>query len=177
MACVGAGQQRFKFKEEHGTRNSIAIPHRNKGFTNFSIIDAVKTVPHTPSSALSLTMSEFVGTMTTSTAVRFNLTYWYGEFLRDIPARLGRNEALDSAVKALTAAHSSFCLHNRATPEALVKYSAALRTLRFYLDDPVKACSSETLCAVMLLLICQVSYVENNPTNTLLKLAGFPWRD
>ncbi|OBT87208.1 hypothetical protein VE02_04872 [Pseudogymnoascus sp. 03VT05] len=155
MACVGAGQQRFKFKEEHGTRNSIAIPHRNKGPPRFDIMDVLKTVPHTPSSALTLTTSEFVGTMTTSTAVRFNLTYWYGEFLQDIPARLGRNEALDSSVKALTAAHSSYCLHKRATPEALVKYSAALRMLRFYLDDPVKACSSETLCAVMLLLMCQ----------------------
>ncbi|OBT64795.1 hypothetical protein VE03_06494 [Pseudogymnoascus sp. 23342-1-I1] len=90
-----------------------------------------------------------------STSVRFNLVYWYGEFLQDIPARLGTNEALDSSVKALTASHSSYCLYNRATPEALVKYSAALRILRFYLDDPIKARSSETLCAVMLLLICQ----------------------
>lgn len=156
MTCAGAGQQRFKFKEEHGTRNTIAIPHRTKGLKNFNVIDVVTTVPHTPSSSLTLTTNEFVGTMTTSTSVRFNLVYWYGEFLQDIPARLGRNEALDSSVKALTAAHSSFCLQHRPTPEALVKYSAALRTLRFYLDDPVKACSTETLCAVMLLLICQV---------------------
>ncbi|KAL5348176.1 hypothetical protein ACLOAV_006656 [Pseudogymnoascus australis] len=90
-----------------------------------------------------------------STPVRFNLVYWYGEFLQDIPARLGRNEALDSSVRALTAAHSSYCLYGRASPEALVKYSTALRVLRFYLDDPFKARSSETLCAVMLLLICQ----------------------
>ncbi|KFZ20753.1 hypothetical protein V502_03004 [Pseudogymnoascus sp. VKM F-4520 (FW-2644)] len=155
MDCVGAGQQRYKFKEEHGTRNSIAIPHRTKGFASFNIMDAAKTVPYTPSSALTLTTDEFIGTMTTSTAVRFNLVYWYGEFLKDIPARLGRNEALDSSVKALTAAHSSYCLQHRATPDTLVKYSAALRTLRFYLEDPVKTCSSETLCAVMLLLICQ----------------------
>lgn len=158
MTCVGAGQQRYKFKEEHGTRNSIVIPHRSKDLTGFNIMDAVNTVPHTPSSALTLTTDEFIGTMTISTGVRFNLVYWYGGFLKDIPARLGSNEALDSSVKALTAAHSSYCLQHRATPDALVKYSAALRTLRFYLDDPVKACSSETLCAVMLLLICQVSY-------------------
>lgn len=115
--------------------------------------------------------------MTISTSVRFNLVYWYGEFLQDIPARLGNNEALDSAVKALTAAHSSFCLYNRATPDALVKYSAALRVLRFYLNDPVKASSSETLCAVMLLLMCQVRYVGYYLNNNTLTISGLPWHD
>ncbi|KFY02305.1 hypothetical protein O988_02232 [Pseudogymnoascus sp. VKM F-3808] len=172
MACVGAGQQRYKFKEQNGTQNAIAIPRRTKEqngtgttiimpqrtkeeYTSFDMIDVLKTVPHTPSSKLTLATDEFVGTIKMSTSVRYNLVYWYGEFLKDIPARLGRNGALDTAVEALTAAHSSFCLYHRATPEALVKYSTALRTLRFYLDDPVKASSSETLCAVMLLLICQ----------------------
>ncbi|KFY08359.1 hypothetical protein V492_06301 [Pseudogymnoascus sp. VKM F-4246] len=155
IACVGAGQQRFKFKEEQGTRNTVAIAHRAKGFKSFNIIDVAKTVPHTPSNPLTMATNEFVSTMTVSTGVRFNLTYWYGEFLQDIPKRLGRNKALDTAVMALTASHSSFCLRQRATPETLMKYSVALRTLRFYLDDTAKACSSETLCAVMLLLICQ----------------------
>jgi hypothetical protein len=47
--------------------------------------------------------------------------------------------------------------------DALTKYSRALGVLRKYLDDSVKACSSETLAAIMLLLICQVGVYATIP--------------
>ena len=73
-----------------------------------------------------------------------------------MPRRLGANEALDRAVDAVTTAHASFCAGHVASVEALSKYSQALRTLRVYLDDRLHAQSSNTLCAVMVLLVCQM---------------------
>lgn len=72
-----------------------------------------------------------------------------------MPRRLGTNEALDRAVDAVTSAHTDFCTRKHGSVQALTKYSAALRTLRVYLDDPVHAQETNTLAAVMILLICQ----------------------
>lgn len=76
-------------------------------------------------------------------------------FLEEVPPRLGTNEALDRAVDAVTSAHTDFCTRKHGSVQALTKYSAALRTLRVYLDDPVHAQETNTLAAVMILLICQ----------------------
>lgn len=108
-----------------------------------------------PSSELTLLLNAFMTTIKPSTDFRYNLRWSYGLFLTDIPQRLGSNEALDCSVDAVTTAHASFCTHRIASVEALAKYSRALQVLRVCLDDPVKAHSSNTLCAVMMLLICQ----------------------
>jgi hypothetical protein len=162
---VGAGQQRYKFKEQHASQNGMAMVHNAKSPTRFNIIGAVKTVSSSPSNELTLMTNAFVNTMKVYTDLRFNLAWWYGIFLEDIPKRLGRNGALDASVRALTEAHLDFCSRRPASPKALVRYSSALRTLRFYLDEPAKACTTETLCAVMVLLICQ-GFLGNN---------GFCW--
>ncbi|KAJ5093942.1 hypothetical protein N7456_009803 [Penicillium angulare] len=110
-----------------------------------------------PSTALSSLAIKFIHTISRTTNFRYNLWWTFGTFLEDVPRRLGTNEALDRSIEALTAAHSGFCGIQRtgATIEALTKYSQALRTLRVYLDDRVHSQSSNTLCAVMVLLICQ----------------------
>ena len=74
----------------------------------------------------------------------------------EIPRRMNENEALDAAVNALVCSHSNFCARKAVSVETLSSYSHALRSLRHCLDDPGKASQTETLCAVMLLLICQV---------------------
>lgn len=89
------------------------------------------------------------------TDLRYNLTC-YGGFLKGIPRRLGTNDALDASVGALTSAFSS--LHTRRqSPETLARYVHALKTLRIILDDPAKARAANTLCAMYLIMICQVS--------------------
>lgn len=88
--------------------------------------------------------------------LRFNLWWSFGPFLEDVPRRLGSNEALDRAVDAVTTAHAGFCVGRVGTVDALTKYSQALRTLRVYLEDDFHAHSANTLCAVMLLLMCQI---------------------
>lgn len=81
--------------------------------------------------------------------------------MEEIPRRLGHNAALDFAVDALTNAYVGFCTHQKVSIETLAKYSKALKTLVVYLDNPAQASSSETLCAVMVLLLCQ-TFVGNN---------------
>jgi hypothetical protein len=93
--------------------------------------------------------------MKLTTDLKYNLAWTYGDYLEEIPRRLGKNDALDAATDALVSAHSSFCVDRTISIQALKMYSRALNTLVLYLDDPIKAQSPETLCAVSLLLTCQ----------------------
>ena len=109
----------------------------------------------------------FVDRVNPSTGVKYNLAWTYGDYLVDIPARLGTNEALDRAADAVLAAHGRFsAAHLDVTPVILEKYTMALTALRTCLDDPVKATTSETLCAIMLLLICQVRIPLRTPSRS-----------
>ena len=94
--------------------------------------------------------------------LKFNLAWSFGPFLEHVPQRLGKSAALDAAAKVIVAAHSSHCAsRRRVTPNILVDYSRALTQLRLALDDVVTAQSPETLCAIMLLLICQVGIARD----------------
>ncbi|KAI6861415.1 hypothetical protein KC343_g4352 [Hortaea werneckii] len=104
---------------------------------------------------MSLQLSAYLSTIKPSVNFRQNLAWNYGAFLEDIPQRLGKNKALDTAVTALVSAHSNVCCKRKATLQTLVKYSLALDALKSSLNSPYEASSSETLCAIMVLLICQ----------------------
>lgn len=114
-------------------------------------------IPRTyPDNSITSLMNSFVGAIKRSTDLRYNLWWSFGLFLEDVPRQLGSNEALDRAVDAVTTAHAGFCTRQRVSTEVLTKYSYALKTLRVYLDDPLQASASSTLCAVMILLACQI---------------------
>jgi hypothetical protein len=81
------------------------------------------------------------------TDVRYDLAC-YGGFLNQIPARLGKNPALDASVGAITAAFPSLYTQ-QLPPDAISRYIDALRALR-------TANSVDTLCAIYLILVCQV---------------------
>lgn len=90
--------------------------------------------------------------------VRFNLAWTYGDIFQDLPQRLGRNKALDASIAALTSAHTDFCTNRQElSPQTLQAHGLALSNVRICLSDPEVAAMPETLCAVYLLLICQVS--------------------
>lgn len=93
--------------------------------------------------------------------VRYDLSV-YGLFFEDIPRRLGTNSALDASANALTAAFAS--VHSRRQPRnVLESYVQALKALRVSLNDPKEVGSANTLCAIYLMMICQVSVVFNTP--------------
>ncbi|KAH8598413.1 hypothetical protein B0O99DRAFT_538505 [Bisporella sp. PMI_857] len=158
LPCIGAGQQRYQFKAEVGFLSNTSSPDEtlNPEQTPISTRRTSSTeVPQSPSNHLTLLSSSFFNTIKTTTSFKFNLLWTYGSFLEHIPQRLGNNAALDSAVNALVGAHSDICLRREISTSTLARYSRALRALRQYLDDPVKACAAETLCAVLILLTCQ----------------------
>lgn len=94
----------------------------------------------------------------TDSDLRYSLTWAYGGYMADIPRRLGTNAALDTAALALVSSHKRYVSGIRKpSHQELLCYSQALAALRSTLDDPEQACSTNTLCAVMLLLNCQVS--------------------
>lgn len=99
-----------------------------------------------------------------STDRRFNLAWTYGEFLQNVPSRLGSNKALDVAAEALVASHRDFSLRRPVTPDNLAKYSDAIKALTRGINDPIASQSLETICAVILLTMCQVS---NLPSSTI----------
>jgi len=90
--------------------------------------------------------------------LRYNLTWAFGGYLLEVPKRLGVNPALDAAASALVASHRRFNSGFKvASVDELTKYQFALSQLRSSLNDPDIASDANTLCAVMLLMICQVS--------------------
>jgi hypothetical protein len=162
--------QRFKFQEE----KRFSPPESPKASTKLGSASSknntiiVKPIQHIyihvppgtlcpgPSNELTDLTNAFVQTIKRSTDLRYNMWWTFGTFLDEVPRRLGSNEALDRAVDAVTTAHGDFCTRRDTSVDALTKYSQALRILRVYLDDRVHAQSSDTLCAVMILLICQM---------------------
>ena len=128
-----------------------------------------------PSNETTLLVNALIAKLKASDDLRYNLSWTYGGFIEDIPRRIGTNQALDAAVAALVTAHSHLGSHQGtfATCQSLVKYSHALKTLRACLDDPVTARKAETLCAVMILLICQVSDPHHTTNRFSHKVQSF----
>lgn len=119
------------------------------------VLENCLSIPNqVPGNALS---TSFAKTLTI-TDVRYDITY-YGAFLRDIPRRLGSSAALDASVKAVVTAYP-YLHHQNFTPDAYMEYCNSLRALRESLNDPVEARSSNTLCAVYLITICQVRHLR-----------------
>lgn len=169
IPCEGSGQQRFKFQEEKRFTKQVRREHNGITFStanksNSSSSNGTPSPPNgaqflfihaKPSNSTTRLADAFTQAIKRSTDIRYNLGWSFGIFLEEVPRRLGTNEALDRAVDAVTSAHTDFCKRQHGSVQALTKYSAALRTLRVYLDDPVHAQETNTLAAVMILLICQ----------------------
>lgn len=114
-------------------------------------------VPRPPNNELTRLAAAFTARVNAPMDPRYSLLWAYGLFLIDVPRRLGTNEALDAAASALVTAYPGvLCPREDVRPQALADYSQALKALRKCLNDPVEAYSANTLCAVMILLICQV---------------------
>lgn len=83
-------------------------------------------------------------------------------YLEYLPARLGRNRALDSTIDCVARALRNLCLpaDGRSNVGILQSYSKALKHLQKNLEDSGDYLSAETLCATQLLGIFEVSAVQ-----------------
>ena len=107
------------------------------------------------SNDFSVFTSSFIKTIDPDKTFQYQLPLSFGDFLLDIPRRLGTNEALDAASAALDKAYRRYCSGMPTKAEVFAAYGKAIRALRLCLDDPVKARSPETLAAVMVIQIFQ----------------------
>lgn len=157
---MGSGQQRYKFLEEDGISNSSTkrLAIRSTSSPSSQSGRSSQSLSRTPSSNDTLLSNALIAKLKAKDDIRYHLPWAYGSFLEAIPQRIGTNEALDTAVDALVYAHSQYGTTTRGAandPKSLTRYTHAVTTLRLCLDDPVKARETNTLAAVMLLLICQ----------------------
>ena len=83
-----------------------------------------------------------------------------GSFFQYVPARIGRNKALDDVVSCICGIYSSQYSFNEGIYQ---KYATALSSLRDSLGDESLQRESETLCASILLQMCEVSLFTYNP--------------
>lgn len=76
---------------------------------------------------------------------------------------MGRNKALDAAIELFTDAAPVLWDRTRwhCRTGTLEKYGGALQALRITLGDERKAKTVETLCALYLVMICQVSALSS----------------
>lgn len=89
--------------------------------------------------------------------LRYDLEWAYGPFMVDIPKRLGHSIALDAATRALTLSlPPSPQTRRQPSVGTLHSYTVALEATRLALADPIQSRSTNTLCAVYFLLLCQV---------------------
>lgn len=153
---MGAGQRRYKF--QHQTVATIRTTLA--GSAGSSPVAAVQfpadeggSLLAPPSNDMTMTTSRLMSALEVPDP-RFDLSV-YGGFVKELPRRLGTNEALDSAVVALTTILPVVQTRQQSA-ETFHKYGLALRSLRECLGDPVKARSPDTLCALYLTVICQV---------------------
>lgn len=169
IPCVGSGQQRYKFQDEGqklALRNKPT--HSSRPIVSHNITTAgsdrqrhnassAPVILHHPYNALDKLTVSYIDNLSPTLDISIQLVGNFGGFLAHVPSRLGRNAALDSAADVLAAAYTRYRSHGvNPNSEVLNKHSRALKALRTSLSDPVQATSSETLGAVMVLLICQV---------------------
>lgn len=81
----------------------------------------------------------------------------HGTFYYEIPSRLGCNGALDSAVACLCSAYiETLRVSSIASPTVIRGYMRSLQALRIALDNARFKFEPETLCASIVLQVCEV---------------------
>lgn len=155
ISCIGSGTQRFKFVEQQaGTAKTIS-PTRAAHAVQVLTIDGISIVPCNQT----MLMADALCSALEVKDVRYDLSV-YGEFLKHIPKRLGTNKALDASVKALTTSFASVPSRKRSI-EGYETYVQGLQALRVCLGNPKDVGSPDTLCAIYLMMLCQVSHSFN----------------
>jgi hypothetical protein len=82
----------------------------------------------------------------------------HGDFYSFIPSRLGRNLALDDTISCLCGIYADTLTNNPTTSEiAIRRYAKSLNSLRTCLKEPQLRTESETICASIVLQLCEVS--------------------
>lgn len=111
-------------------------------------------LPHNPSNEVSQLADSFASLLQ-FTDPQYDLTC-FGPWFLGIPMRLGSSSVLDAAAAAFVSGLRRVRSSGEQDVQSLVKYGAALKSLRDTLQKPTEAKSPYTLCAIFLIMIAQV---------------------
>jgi hypothetical protein len=102
-------------------------------------------------------VSLFISIVTNEVAQDLLPLQTVGSFLSSIPARLGRNAALDAVVASLCSIYVDYLTTGSTGSNAtLKKYINSLNALQTCVQDPEMRTQSETICASILIQTCEV---------------------
>ncbi len=150
IPCIGCGQRRFKFVEES---QLVTVKPISSSGVYASRPVTFESISWAPSNEATMIMSAFCSALDIKDA-RYDLGV-YGAFMNDIPRRLGTNAALDASVRATTSVFQAVQRRTQ-TVESLEDYGKALAVLGNTLNNPAEAHTANTLCAMYLMMVCQV---------------------
>ncbi|KAF7862537.1 hypothetical protein EAF04_007410 [Stromatinia cepivora] len=166
IPCIGSGMKRYKFVSDNST--SASKPVRSRSTTtnqkprsnHRSITD--KQIARIPSNKITAVTGAFISVLEVKDT-RYDMGV-YGNFLTEIPRRLGTSAALDASVNAIATSYVSIYSGEKSV-ETLESYGKGLKALRVALNDPKEASSANTMCAFYLMMICQ-SWMAQSDGNT-----------
>lgn len=156
VKCSGAGVQRFVFIGNAGPQDKEKEKQPKHAGRRTSKKARVQTLNEI-SPNIQESMTALMVHKLSVKDIRYDVGWAFGTFVSDIPKRLGRSVALDSATRAFVLSLPP-SPHTRRQPgsDALENFTAALKATRLALAHPTESKSIDTLCAAYLLLICQV---------------------
>jgi hypothetical protein len=115
--------------------------------------------------------SRLISMLNDSSGQKLCQIWSHANFIDYVPSLLGKNAALDSAVASLCSLFVDALTGNR-TVESLRLYGNAVTSLQLCVKNPKLRLESETLCASILLQICEVILVPIPPRSSPLKLTS-----
>ncbi|KAK0109659.1 hypothetical protein ONS95_002340 [Cadophora gregata] len=167
--CIRSGwkcpgyHRRWKFVdeipqlEEHYAENKYVMDVLNAKDSELTL-DTLRTTPSVPRYFDPKPLgSEFIYSLNSNVAGMLFPLQLAGSFFHFIPARLGRNVALDDAIQCICSIYSKALPAPHETSKGTYQsYARAIASLRACLDDPVLQMESETLCASIILQFCEL---------------------
>ncbi|KAI5458986.1 hypothetical protein BGZ63DRAFT_269631 [Mariannaea sp. PMI_226] len=155
IPCVGGGQQRYKFKVQVLDTESTGLVKSAVGKkARSSRSPCAPEITVMPLGRTHAITGVFISRLAV-TDLRFDI-FTYGTFLRYIPQRIGTNEALDAATDLFSSSLST--LYSKSPTqgvEVYSKYGAALKAVRDSLNDPTRGQTTETMCAIYMIMVAQ----------------------
>lgn len=157
MPCVGSGVKRFIFKSENHQ-----FPSENTQVVTKSRRVVLVTPRRTPSNEHTKLASDLVAILM-SRSNNFDLGTYSQWIFHDLPGRIGKSSVLDASIAAACGAFHY--LHDGQTNgiAGITLFIDAISKLRKTLQDPEQACKPETMLAIYLNTISQVSNDTQNP--------------
>ncbi|EFY91587.1 hypothetical protein MAC_02472 [Metarhizium acridum CQMa 102] len=162
IACVGVGQQRFKFINQSTSpppSSSGGPAHSQKVVSRF-VEHATPLTTGSPKSPLRNGNDRVADTLVyflASTHQGYNLKPFRLSVFGELPRRIGYSPALDASLAAFTSLlETRQSPSEQLNPRSLQLYASGLKALEASIANPLSRYRSDTLCAAYILSECHI---------------------